>query len=141
MPYATLQDLIDRFGENELITLTDRADPLTGEIDAEVVAMALGDADAMIDGYIGSRYGLPLSQIPPLLVGVASDLARYQLYNEQPTETVSTRRDQAVAVLRDIASGKLALPVGETETPASSSIGVTVEGSDRVFSDDALKDY
>lgn len=141
MSYATQQDLIDRFGEDELIALTDRADPPAGAIDAAVVARALGDAAAMIDGYIGSRYALPLAEVPPLLVGISCDLARYALCNDQPTETIATRRDQAVAMLRDIASGKLALPVGETETPAPTSVGVAIIGPGRVFSADTMKDY
>jgi phage gp36-like protein len=141
MLYATQQDLIDRFGEDELIQLTDRADPPAGAIDAAVAARALDAAEAMIDGYVGVRYALPLAQVPPLLTGIACDLARYHLYTNQATETVSARRDQAVATLRDIAAGKLALPVGETETPAPASVGVAIAGPGRVFSSDSLKGF
>lgn len=141
MPYATQQDLVDRFGEDELIQLTDRADPPANAIDAVAVARALTDADALIDGYLGSRYALPLAEVPPLLVGIACDLARYQLYPVAPIEAVATKRDQAVATLRDIASGKIALPVGEAETPAPASAGVQIAGPGRVFSADTLKDF
>ena len=55
MRYATQKDMIDRFGEEDLITLTDRADrakPPTGKIDAKVLNKALSDAADLIDGYL-----------------------------------------------------------------------------------------
>ncbi|MBE0529533.1 MAG: DUF1320 domain-containing protein [Rhodospirillales bacterium] len=141
MPYATQQDLIDRYGEDELIALTDRANPPAGAIDAAVVARALADADSLIDGYVGSRYALPLAEVPPLLTQIACAVARYRLAKDGPTENLTKDHDTALRTLRDIADGRLALPVGETETPAPASVGVAIAGPGRVFSADTLKDF
>ena len=74
MGYATQQDLVERFGEEELIQLTDREHAQL--IVADVIDRALSDADAEIDSYLGVRYTLPLVSIPVLLVGVAANIAR-----------------------------------------------------------------
>ena len=67
MGYVTQQQLVDRFGERLLLQVADRADPPAGTINADVVARALADTDAMIDGYLAGRYILPLAATPPLL--------------------------------------------------------------------------
>ena len=53
MTSSTLEHLTQRFGAAMLIGLTDRAEPATGLLDEAVVARALADADAIVDGYIG----------------------------------------------------------------------------------------
>lgn len=140
MPYATLQDLIDRFGEDELIALTDRADPPAGAIDAEVVAAALASADAQIDGYVGSRYDLPLTATPPLLNDLACDLARYRLFKDIPTEVVIKNHDDAMKTLRDIAAGRASLDIGGSE-PAAAGDGPRISAPDRIFTSDTLKGF
>ena len=52
MSYAALQDMVDRFGELELVQRTDRTDGAT--IDAVVLGRALADADAEIVSALGT---------------------------------------------------------------------------------------
>ena len=66
MSYAAQSNLIERFGEAMLVALTDRAAVATGAVDAAVIARALIDTDAIIDGYLATRYLLPLSDVPQL---------------------------------------------------------------------------
>ena len=139
--YATQQDLIDRFGQEELVELTDRADPPAGVIDATVVTRALTDADALIDGYVGARYDLPLSSTPALLVDLAADIARYKLYKDDPTEAVESRNKAALATLRDISTGKAKLDIAGAE-PATSGAGAPeVSAPDRLFTRDTLDGF
>ena len=140
MSYATQQDLIDRFGEAELIELTDRADPATGVIDATVVAGALNDADELINSYISKRYDLPLSPIPARLVRLASEIARYFLYEDAVTERVKQAYDDAVAFLKDLATGKAALDAAGAE-PATSSGSPKHKAPERIYTQDTLKGY
>lgn len=138
MTYATQQNLIDRFGERELIELTDRSDPSTGAIDATVVAKALADADAEIDGYLSSRYQLPLSPVPAKLERVAGDIARYYLYEDRVTDQVRARFSDAQQWLRDVASGKVSLGAtsgGVAPTPADT---VQFEPGQKVFAREDL---
>ena len=66
--YATEDDLKKRFGARQIdelksmheIEVTEGEEPEP----VDVVEVALQDADEEINGYIGSRYSLPLANIP-----------------------------------------------------------------------------
>lgn len=139
--YATQQDLEERFGTQELIELTDRADPPAGAIDATVVARALADADAVIDGYVGARYDLPLPSTPALLANLAADIARFKLHDEAPPEAVENRYKDALALLRDIAAGRARLDIAGAEPAASDAGAPEVSAPDRIFSRDTLEGF
>lgn len=139
MTYATQADLETRFKNQELIELTDEAG--TGEIDAAAVAVALGDADAEINGYLAGRYTLPLTQISPELVRLACDITRYKLYDAQASELVKARYDDAIAKLRDVARGVASLGIDQASQPVASAGSVKVSAPDRVFTDDSLAGY
>jgi phage gp36-like protein len=136
--YATQADLVDRFGEQELVELADRDGD--GAIDTAVVAAALADADTTIDAYVGKRYGLPLAATPALLRRLAGDLARHFLYKDDPTEAVQAARDAAIRMLRDIASGSAVLDVAGAE-PARDGQAVLTDGPARTFSRTALEGF
>lgn len=126
MPYCTQADLTQRFGAAELIQLTDLVQ--LGVPDAATVAQACADAAAQIDGYLAGRYALPLASVPPNLTRIACDIARYRLYENQPTETVSIRYEAAVKYLEYIALGKIALPPDSAGAVAASEAGGPVFG-------------
>lgn len=122
MIYATRTDMTQRFGERELVDLTDRED--TGQIGATVLNRALEDAVATVDGFVGKVYRLPLAGClkpalpgvaatyvsPPLLTRITCDLARYYLYTDLPDEhEVSRRHKAAMAELKSLAEGKTQL--------------------------------
>lgn len=136
MPYATQTDMVARFGTEELIQLTDRSN--TGVIDAAVIGQALGDANAEIDLYL-ARYNPPLITVPPMLIVMACDIARFRLYDDVPTDAVRDRYTDAVAKLRDIAAGRIDLGLSDG-TPAATG-QPQVDAPDRVWSDATLKDY
>lgn len=108
MSYATLAEMITRFGEAELVQRTDRAEGVS--IDTVVLERALADADAEIDGYLAGRYTLPLASTPAVLVRLAADMARYRLYDDGVPDTVRQRYEDAVSLLKRMASGDVLLP-------------------------------
>jgi len=114
MAYCTEQDLIARFGEEELLQLTDRQG--LGTIDPDVLEQAMADADDEINGYLASRYPVPMSPIPRVLRRIACELTRYYLYKDGPTELVEARRKRAVEFLEQVSKGR-------------ASIGITTAGS------------
>lgn len=125
MGYATEQDLVTRYGQDQLLVLADRDND--GVADADVVAEALANAAAEIDGYLASRYELPLSPVPPLLVRLACDVAVWHLCDSDPlaTELREKKYKAAVDILRQLASGDMSLGV-TPEPPASSGAAVLV---------------
>lgn len=136
MTYATKQDLIDRFGQTELAQLTDRTNGTT--IDDTVVGKALADADAEIDGYLASRYTLPLSPVPLTLVRLAGDIARYYLYEDRVTEQVKSRYDDAVKWLVNVSRGVVQLGVDSAGTPPAVADTVQFPASQKVFAREDL---
>ena len=95
----TRQDLIDRFGEDELVLLTDREG--RGVIDDEVLNRAIEDAEAETAAYIQAA-GLVLPSPPKVLVIKVCDIARYYLHDNGETQVVLDRYKQAIAWLRDV---------------------------------------
>ena len=140
MTYATQADLTDRFGAVELAQLTDRASGLV--IDTAVLDRALADADAEINSYLATRYALPLASTPTVLVRLAADMARYRLYDDRVTQAVRERYQDAVSLLKRLASGEVRLDGAATPPePAAGSTAVAVRAPDRVFGADALSGY
>jgi phage gp36-like protein len=141
MAYALQADLEERFGTAEIVRLTDRADPPTGVIDPVVVARALADAEAEVNGYIASRYTLPLEIVPEILKRMTCDVARYLLYDDVAPDQIRDRYKDAVSLLKGIADGKVSLGLvtapavqGETNTLAART-------KDKTFSKDALDGF
>lgn len=141
MSYATQQDMINRYGEHEVRLLTDRAN--LGVIDATVLAYALTQADAEIDGYLQGRFALPLATVPVLLVGIACDVARYRLAGTDIRETdpIRTRYKDAIKLLASISKGELQLGLSAGGQPAPETGAVRVVEGDRVFTPGTLSDY
>ncbi|MBT9431355.1 DUF1320 domain-containing protein [Candidatus Sodalis endolongispinus] len=119
--YASLEDMVLRFGEREVRTLTDRDN--TGEIDAAVLAGGLQAAVDEINGYIGGRYTLPLPVVPSNLRGIACDIARYRLTGTERvcTDEIRDRYRDAIRYLENVANGRVTL--------ATTQNGGTLQGN------------
>jgi phage gp36-like protein len=137
MPYAAQADLEARFGADELTQLTDRVG--AGVPDAGIVARALADADAEIDGYLASRYALPLATVPPVLNRIACDIARYRLWEDRASEEVRRRYEDARRTLESLAKGVMSL--GLPEASAAPALAGLSLGNPRVMSRDGTGGY
>lgn len=120
MPYATRQDIIDRYGSDELIVSADHDED--GVADTSVVEQGLKDASDEIDVYVGGRYTLPLTDIPPVLTRLCVDMALY-LMSKPPsiTEEKRTRYEDAVKLLTKISKGEVTL--GSKDPQGSGNTG------------------
>lgn len=127
--YATQDDIVDRYGEDELLTVADRDGDDT--VDAAVVSQALQDATDEIDTYVGSRYSLPLPTQPTALKRICVDIALYRLSTESGlTEEKRKRYEDAVKFLLGIAKGDIKLGLPE---PNGGPVTVEISGPDRRF--------
>jgi phage gp36-like protein len=155
MSYATTTDLLTRTGADTIAQLVDRIMPrvVTGQMLLDVAAntnlgaysadqlaraavattaaqRALKDATDTIDGYVGTRYTLPLSPQPALLNRIACDMARFILQGDQVPEAVQKKQDAAMKLLADVAAGRLSLGA-EAQTgaqPVTNEAPVLVSG-------------
>lgn len=138
MAYATVADMIARFGELEVLQLTDRNQE--GVIDKAVAKTALDDATAEIDAYLG-RFKRPFGKIPPLLVRLCCDIARYRLTAAQGvliTEEIRNRyKIDVLELLKALASGDIQLGIDDAgeEVKAENTV-IFVNGKNRIFARD-----
>lgn len=92
----TQTDLIHRFGERELIRLTDRA--AQREIVGDVLQKAINDAEAEVLSYLAAAgFRQPLANQPAILTIKTCDICRWYLYENGIPEVVQKRYDEAVA--------------------------------------------
>lgn len=134
--YATRDDMVSRFGEKEVIALSDR--DYAGQVDEAVLGAALAAAGVEIDGYLGGRYALPLATPPKILTGYACDIARYRLCGSgtQLTEDIRDRYRDAVRFLELAAAGKVTLGGMPGGGPAPVDHTVQFATGTRVFARD-----
>jgi phage gp36-like protein len=139
MTYATATDLEQRYGVHELTQRTDTTD--AGVPDAAVVALALGDATAEVDGYLSARYVLPLPTVPTVLTRITCDIARYRLWADRASDEVRRRYEDAVKLLTNISKGVVSLGLSDTDPSPTPSQASFVAGSARVFGRDNTAGY
>ncbi|HFC8457352.1 TPA: gp436 family protein [Neisseria subflava] len=139
MAYETVEDMVARFSELEVIQLTDRNQD--GLIDEDVAAVALTDATAEIDAYLG-RFKRPFTDVPPILKRLCCDIARYRLTAANGvliTDEIRNRyKIDVLDLLRAMAKGEVQLGVDDSgEEVAAGEDGIVfVNGKNKVFGRD-----
>ncbi len=138
MPYATKQDIDDRYDDINYPMMPDPQDPDEEIVDGAAVEKALADAAAEIDPYLAAKHSLPLADPPEILVRLSVDIALYRMISDAigNTEERRQRYEDALKTLGRISSGIMVLGIEETE--ASPNGGVTLSGPGRLFSRDTM---
>ena len=137
MHYASLADLIARFGHTEIAQLSASGgfgsyDGSAPEINTARVMLALDDANTEVHGYVATRIRVPVvaDGAPPaphpLLTRLACDIARYRLYDDAAPDEVRARFSDAVSVLVRIACGAISLSGSSDHTPTHPQTAVMV---------------
>lgn len=162
MRYLTLQQLVEFPGvlelaqvasdlhaaevEPVLLELTmrqgDRSEYSAEEIAAadsavERIEQAATEADAVIDGYLGRRYKLPLATVPKILATWARALTRYRLHGHrisgETTDPIVRDYKDALRFLALIGEGKFSLGVEDPEAQGSGPGEVRIDMGSKVF--------
>jgi phage gp36-like protein len=143
--FATKTDMVSRFGDKEVIQITDR--DLNGVIDDAVLQRGLTSADAEISGYLAGRYALPFAVVPQMLVDYACDIARYRLTGTEVTCTpdIEARYHQAVKYLTLVGQGKISLGIDTAGAvvggPVATGNSIRVQSGNRRFNYDSMTGY
>lgn len=150
-----VSDLEDRFGPEEISSVTKRDSETDSDDAAE---QGLADARGELESIIRVRYRLPATGgplTPANLALILCDIARYRLYEEQPTKEVNRRYDLAIKHAQEIAQGKRELAGADQATldewttydslggpqSAADNVGVAYKERTRTFTDTSLADY
>ena len=118
-------------------------------MNSATLQQALSDASAEIDGYLESRFALPLNDPPAVLQRLACDVAMYRLQSLRPLHDVADARkryEDAVELLVRVARGEvtLGLAADNAEPAAAGGSVVTQAGGElpqRIFDRGTLKGY
>ncbi|HYL58618.1 MAG TPA: DUF1320 domain-containing protein [Candidatus Acidoferrales bacterium] len=144
MSYASVQDMVNRYPNRDLVQLTNE-DPAATTVNQAPIVVALADASSEIDGYIEARFALPLADPPAILNRLATDIAMYRMQTLRPLhDLLDARRryEDAVAMLTKVAAGELTLGIGaDGKEPQVAGAVETVQGPDRIFTRNNLKGY
>lgn len=143
MSYATVQDMVARFGEPEVLRLSEPEDRAAEEINVAKVEVALADAAGLIDDYLRGRYVIPITSPQDSIVRAACVLARYDLAKgerTEPTEQMRLDRKEVIGWLESIAEGLIAL---DAPRAGNAGKGSAPRISDRrpAFSDHQLREW
>lgn len=137
MPYCAWDDLEQRFG-SEISDLIDRDNDDVDDVG--VLNTAIEEADALIDGYLSSRYKVPLTTVPVLIKKISCDIVRHSLWDDKAPDEVTKRYEKAIAFLKDISKGIIQLPDADTAERQTAQ-PLMVEANERVFTMDTLSDF
>lgn len=133
MAYATVQDMIGRFGETEMLRLSSVDGLLPETVNAVPVDQAIADSSAVIDSYLRKRHAVPLAPVPQVITRAACILARYDLSvggDREPADQVKNDRKDVVAWLTQLANGTVTL---EDAAPVEPATGARVQDRDRMY--------
>lgn len=136
--YATKADLEKQLSPKELIQLTD--DDEDDVADAGVIEENLATAQAEIDGYLATRYPVPLPEVPKLITRLCVDLTLWRLYARRDliTDARKTQHDDAIALLKRLADGTVTL--GVAQPPPATPPPSIVSGA-RIFTRDSMQGF
>lgn len=141
MPYATHADMTARFGEPDLILLTERSDSPQDVINTDILEQAINDASAEIDGYLAGRYTLPLAVVPSVLKRICCDVARYFLGTDNAPEHVTERYKNAIKFLSAVGKGELSLGVSDSGAKAQTDDTAIMQSAGSVFARNKSKGF
>jgi len=116
-------------------------EPYVGAINDGVLTQALSDATQLMDGYLRVRYGLPLADVPDLLVRLNCTIAYRNLHRNGAPEEIENAYNDALKTLGLIRDRKLDIGIGEDEPAPAAGGEVRFTGPARVFSAETLEDY
>jgi phage gp36-like protein len=138
--YATSADLINKFGELQLAKLTN-TDPNNDVPNGDRLALALEEATAEIDMYLGKCYVVPLTTVPAGIKFKAIALARYHLESGcDCSEKVQKQYEDAIKWLTEVCCGDCPPDIGIPKK-SDRRDGLAYVTQPRVFDRHSLQGY
>lgn len=138
MFYITIDDLLDFAPKEELVELIGDGT----DIDPDKASKYIASAQSVVDGYVGRRYAVPLAgDIPGIIKRATANIALWDIYARWRHTDEARRQayEDAMSLLRDIASGKVNLyPENGAEPAGSGRQTISVNGNKKVFGRDNL---
>lgn len=131
MAYATQQNCIDMYGEDDVIVATDRDGD--GVIDTAVLSKALDNATTIIDSYVSGLPGYPFDPVPDIFESLCCEIAIYKAASTAHalTEEMRTRYEDALKYLTLVGQQKIRLSVDDGEGIVEPNSTATITSNER----------
>lgn len=147
MSYCTINDIQNLISEYELIQLSN--DTSQESINEIVVNSAISYAETTINGYISSRYTLPLEAVPDLIRDLAVDLSIIRLHSRRfasnMPESIINREKYVIGELGKIQKGIINLNIeteqNVTKVADTNNIISNKTEADRIFTKELLTGF
>ncbi len=145
MGYSTQADIENkRIPQATLIELTDDAG--TGSVDADIVAGAIADADALIESYLEpAGYPVPLAAVPTLISRLSADIAAFYLYGRRPEfetpKRIEAGHDSGIRLLEKLQAGQVTFGSQADDVTGDQGGVQVVQAGDRIFTRASLENY
>lgn len=145
--YCSVDDMLTVASNKDLIVLTNSSQPTAQSINTVFLNRIISEKSEVIDGYIGSKYPLPLLTVPPILRTICKELVYCELYrfgnyaDINKSQVIEARDLKAMKMLADIRDGKTVLSFEGTITAENETVLPRVTIREPVFTTQLLKGF
>lgn len=146
--YIDLNYILTRNRERFLIELTDDSKSPDGTINTARINSFIGDADSVINTYLGMQYATPIvapAAAVAYLQTLEHDLVIFYLWNviqgQDIPPDIAFRYKVAIDSLQSLSNGSLKLPGVLGPAIATSAIGTNKVAADKVFDANTIFSY
>jgi phage gp36-like protein len=132
MAYCLQADILNLISPEELADLTSETG---GTPDSAVIDESILMADALIDGYLGAVYAVPMTPTPDVVKAISIDISIYHIFSRRSfmKEIRRQKYEDWLLFLKDVSSGKAV--VGPVVSGKST---VDIESSPRLFTRETM---
>ena len=114
--YCNVQDIKDDLTEKVVAQLSNDENP--NEVNEEIVIKYISESTQIIDGFLRSRYGLPLEKEHSIIKKLCIDIVKYELYKRRGKvfDNIQNLYKDGISTLEKIQKGMIILDEGSPET-------------------------
>jgi len=129
--YITSADLVQRYGEDQVLTLADeeRTDDIASPSVVLRIERAIEGAEGEVNGYVSRRYDVPVISVPlpRQLVDIVIDVTMWKLCRgpTQEDDGLRMRYKDARKTLEGIASGTISLGIPDPDAGGGNFVTTT----------------
>jgi len=136
--YCSIQDIKEDMTEKVVAQLSNDENP--NEVNEEIVIKYISESTQLIDGFLRSRYGLPLEKEHSIIKKLCIDIVKYELYKRRGKvfDNIQNLYKDGIATLEKIQKGMITLDEGTAETRPGFFL---VSNREPVFDKNKLDNY
>lgn len=114
--YCNVQDIKDDLTEKVVAQLSNDENP--NVVNEEIVSKYISESTQLIEGFLRSRYSLPLEKEHSIIKKVCIDIVKYELYKRRGKvfDNIQNLYKDGISTLEKIQKGMIILDEGTSET-------------------------